>query len=389
MEKQTEVSCQGQESLASITLIKVFATEGQVMEQVTGALKGILDLSLERSLVNWLVSQATNLVISLARGVIFLAKATWAIPGYWHLGQLLFFQSYPGFVSDPALSLATLSLHIQNSLISLKRVTALFEILLEENLGEGEFFGRLKGEVAFEGISFSYNRSELLRENISVQIVPGEKALIVEPSSVGNTTLIKLILHFYWPTRCEVYFDDRPSCKYELGSLYKRIGYIPQRPLLITGTILDSLRYDGSKALLEKVMQATKAKGIRDFIIGLPEDNDSLVREQCVNISEGQKQRVYLAWVLVKESDNLVIYETTASLDSLIECTVFEALSDLARGKMVFLVAYRLATLQHADQILPLKEKRLVDIGTQAKLMERRDYNCTLVESQYLEGALL
>jgi ABC-type multidrug transport system fused ATPase/permease subunit len=389
MEKQTEVSRQVQESLASTTLIKVFASEGRVVEQVTGALKGILDLSLEQIAVNWLAGQVMNLVLSLARSVIFLVEAISVIQGHLQLGQLLAIQSYLGFVSGPVLSLAIFTLHIQNSLIALERVAALFEILPEENLGEREPVGRLNGEVAFKGISFSYNGSELVPEKISVRIVPGEQTLIVEPSRVRRTTLMRLILRFYRPTRCEVCFDDRPACEHKLGSLYKQIRYVSQSPLLIAGTILDSLCYGGPKALLEKVMQATKATGIHDFIIGLSEGYDSLVRERGVNLSEGQKQRLSLARALVKESDNLVLYEPIASIDSLIERTIFEALPELTRDKTVFLVAHRLATVQYADLILLLNEKSLVDIGIQTELTEQSEYNCTLVESQHLEGALI
>ena len=154
----------------------------------------------------------------------------------------------------------------------------------------------------------------------------------------------------------------RSRCEYELGSLRRRIGYVSQSPLLLAGTILDNLRYGDPEAPLEKVIQAAQAAGIHDFISSLPEGYSAEVGERGVNLSEGQKQRLSLARALVKDPDILILDEPTASLDSLVERSIFDALPEATSGKTVFLVAHRLATVQHADRILLLNEKRLVDI---------------------------
>jgi len=205
---------------------------------------------------------------------------------------------------------------------------------------------------------------------------------IVGPSGVGKTTLISLLLRFYKPTSGEILIDGRPARDYDLKSLRRRLGYVSQNTFLLTGTIADNLRYGNPDATQDEVEMAAVAAGIHDFIKGLPEGYAALVGERGVNLSEGQKQRVAIARVLIKEPDIMILDEPTSSLDSITEKSIFDALPNMLQNKTVFIVAHRLATAQRAQRILVLNDHRIVAVGSHLELLESCEFYRELVSSQ-------
>jgi len=198
--------------------------------------------------------------------------------------------------------------------------------------------------------------------------------------------LVSLILRFYKPSHGEILFDERPASDYEVGSLRQRIGYVSQSTLVLSGSIMDNLRYGNPEASVEQVMKATQVAGIHDFIAGLAQGYQSIVGERGVNLSEGQKQRLSIARALIKDPDILVLDEPTSSLDSLVERNIFDALPEVIQGKTLFVVAHRLATVQNTDRILLLNEMRLVATGNHRELLENNDYYRSLVNHQQIFG---
>ncbi len=393
MEQQATVSSHLQESLSSVSLIKAFSTEARSVKRLMSQLKEAFHISLEQTTV----SSVANLVITSMPGVakvtVLALGAYWVIQGHWSLGSLLAFIAYLAYVFGPAQFLATANLELQNARAALERVSALYDIVPEENIRTGKRVERLAGEIKFKNVSFSYDGRESVLDNISFSIHPGERIAIVGPSGVGKTTLVSLILRFYSPTSGEIYFDGQPASSYELGSLRQRIGYVSQSTLLLSGTIMENLCYGNPDASEAEVVRAARVAAIHDFIESLPNGYETEIGEKGVNLSEGQKQRLALARALVKDPDILVLDEPTAALDSQMERTIFQSLPSYIKGKTLFVVAHRLSTVSDSDRILLLNESGLVAIGTHQSLMGTSDYYRSVVgyqqispESKFLLG---
>jgi ABC-type multidrug transport system fused ATPase/permease subunit len=382
MESQAKVYQSVQESLAQTSLIKAFATEKRTLNSLMAKLRASLQVGMEQNTLGSVANLAINVAPDLASLIVLAGGAFLIIKGQWSVGSLLAFQSYVGFVYGPAQFLATANFQWQGAMASLERVSALFDVVPEEHDGVGLKAERLRGEVEFKNVRFSYNDREMVLDDVSFTVRAGEHVAIVGPSGVGKTTLVSLILQFYRPQKGEIRIDGRPAVEYELHSLRRRVGYVPQSPTLLSGTIADNLRYGDPEAGDGEVERAARAAGIHDFIASLPAGYQSMVGERGVNFSEGQKQRLAIARALVKDPDIVVLDEPTSALDSQTEASIFAVLPELLRGKTLFIIAHRLSTIQKSDRILCFNDQGLVGAGSHEELRETCAYYQELLRSQ-------
>jgi ABC-type multidrug transport system fused ATPase/permease subunit len=392
LEQKAKLSGQLQESLSENVLIKASASEGHTVKRLISGWKGLFQTSLQQTTISSLAHLVVDSTPGVARALVLGVGAFWIIKGQWTLGSLLAFQAYLSFVFGPTQILASANIQLQKALAALQRVFALFSIVPEDNIGTGKTVASLSGDVEFKNVSFSYNGSQPVLQNFSFRVRPGERIAVVGPSGVGKTTLLSLLLRFYQPTSGEIFFDEHPASDYEVSSLRKRLGYVAQRPRLLTGSIIDNLRYGNPDASEMEVKHATGVAEIHDFIEHLPEGYETEIGEKGVKLSEGQRQRLSLARALIKDPDILILDEPTAALDSEAEKSIFERLPEIIHEKTLFVVTHRLSTIAECDRILLLNENQLVDSGTHQSLMATSDYYRAMVNmqpSEFSRGTLL
>jgi ABC-type bacteriocin/lantibiotic exporter with double-glycine peptidase domain len=380
MEQNANVLQRFQETLASIPLVKAFTSEQRESERIMTEVRSSRRIEMEQTVVGSLANLIVGIVPDLARGIVLVAGAYLVIRGEWTFGSLLAFLSYLSYVYSPALTLAYANMQYQNALATLERVSVVFDVVPEDNAGTGVRVEHLKGEVRFEDVSFSYGKENVVLNDVSFTVQPGEHVAIAGPSGVGKTTLMSLMLCFYRPAQGRIYFDGQEAAWYELNGLRQRIGYVAQSTQLLAGTIRENLTYGAPDASQEMVENAAMAAGIHEFILGLPGQYDALVGERGVNLSEGQKQRLSIARALIKDPDILVLDEPTSALDGVTERSIFEVLPALVRHKTLFIISHRVSTLLQADRVLLFKDGRLDASGSHGALMDGNDYYRSLFQ---------
>jgi ABC-type multidrug transport system fused ATPase/permease subunit len=248
----------------------------------------------------------------------------------------------------------------------------LFEAIPENNIGTGQKVEKPLGDIKFRDVVFSYNGRKKVFEGISFVIKAGQKVAIVGPSGAGKTTLISLLLRFYQPTKGEIFFGGRPASAIETRSLRSRFGYVPQEAILLSGSIMENLRYGNPDATETEVKQAARVAGINDFIEGLSGGYETRIGERGASLSEGQKQRISLARALIRDPDVLIMDEPFSALDNRTEDTIITSLPEMLEGKTVFIITHRLATIRNTELVVMLDGSGKAEVAATISVLNKK-----------------
>ena len=239
------------------------------------------------------------------------------------------------------------------------------------------------GEVALSRVSFGYLPGKTVLHDLSFGAKPGQTVAIVGPTGAGKTTVINLLMRFYDPDQGEITVDGKEIRDLTRDSLRKAYTMVLQDTWLFHGTVLENITYGKDGATREEAENAAKAARIHGFISRLPEGYDTLLSDDGVNISKGQKQLITIARAMLADSRMLILDEATSNVDSRTEQKIQEAMNKLMEGRTCFIIAHRLSTIQHADLILVVKEGNVIEQGTHEELLAQKGFYASLYNSQF------
>jgi len=322
------------------------------------------------------------IIVAVGGGVLVTKKAI-------TVGDVQAFIQYSRQFNQPIVQIANIVNMIQSTLAAAERV---FQILEEEeeepDKSEAIELERVKGDIKFENVKFSYVPEKPLIENLNIDVKSGQMVAIVGPTGAGKTTLVNLLMRFYEIQGGSIKVDGIDIRDIKKYNLRKHFGMVLQDTWLFSGTIRENIAYGKDGATEEEIINAAKMAHVHHFIMALPDGYDTVIGEDSSNISQGEKQLITIARAFLADPDILILDEATSNVDTLTEVYIQRAMRDIMKGRTSFVVAHRLSTIKNADVILVMNEGRIIEIGKHEELLHKNGFYAELYRSQFL-GAMV
>ena len=307
-----------------------------------------------------------------------------AITGYMSVGQLTCFLTYANQYTKPFNEISGVVTELQNAIACAARIFELIDEPAEAPDPEDAVeLAHADGYVHMEDLSFRYQPEQPLIENFNLSVAPGRRIAIVGPTGCGKTTLINLLMRFYDVDGGSISVSGRDLRQITRHSLRRSYGMVLQDTWIRTGTIKENIALSRPDASMEEVIAAAKAAHAHSFIRRMPKGYDTLLQEDGSGLSEGQKQLLCIARAMLNLPPMLILVEATSSIDTRTELKIQNAFATMMQGRTSFIVAHRLSTIENADQILVMREGRIVEKGTHAQLLEEGGFYAELYNSQF------
>ncbi|HWT27125.1 MAG TPA: ABC transporter ATP-binding protein [Mobilitalea sp.] len=373
-----------EEKVSGQKTIKAYAAESSIMERFDKINLETVDAYYEAEYYGSMTGPTVNFINNLSLSLITVFGAILYLYGRMSLGNISSFVQYSRKFSGPINEAANIISELQSAAAAAERV---FKLIDEEperlDKDSAQELDEVHGDVTIEGVSFGYLPEKTIIKNLFLHAKPGSLTAIVGPTGAGKTTIINLLMRFYDVWGGEIFVDGKETRDLTRKSLRKAFAMVLQDTWLFQGTIFDNIAYGKENATMEEVVAAAKMAGMHSYIKRLPQSYDTIVKEDGINISKGQKQLLTIARAMLLDAKMLILDEATSNVDTRTEIKIQSAMRKLMEQKTCFVIAHRLSTIQGADNILVVDQGNVVEQGTHKELMEKKGFYYRLYNSQF------
>lgn len=383
-ETRAEMTSLVEEMVGNQKVVKAFAYEKEAEEQFDDINQRLQSCSLKATFFSSITNPSTRFVNGLVYTGVGIFGAFSAIQGRITVGQLSSFLNYANQYTKPFNEISGVVTELQNALACAGRIFSfLDEEPVPENAADAKTLDQVEGRVRFEDVSFSYTSEVPLIEHMNLEVKPGQRVAIVGPTGCGKTTVINLLMRFYDVNKGKITLDGVPIQDLTWESLRSSYGMVLQETWLKAGTIRDNISYGKPDATREEVIEAAKQAHAHSFIKRLPKGYDTVMGEDGGSLSQGQKQLLCIARLMLLKPPVLILDEATSSIDTMTEIRIQKAFQKLMEGRTSFVVAHRLSTIKESDVILVMKDGHILETGKHEELLEKKGFYAQLYQSQF------
>ena len=373
------------EMIGNQKVVKAFGYEKEAEKRFDTMNEQLKRTSLQATFFSSITNPSTRFINAFVYACVGVVGAIAVIRGNISVGILTSFLSYANQYTKPFNEISGVVTELQNALACASRVFALIEEEAMPSEEGNESLTEVKGNIELEHVSFSYDLKESLIEDLNLVVRAGEKVAIVGPTGCGKSTMINLLMRFYDVTSGVIRIDGKNMYHLTKESLRKNFGMVLQETWLKTGSIRDNIAYGKEDATEEEIIQAAKLAHAHNFIKKMPQGYDTILTEDGGNLSQGQKQLLCIARVMLCMPPMLILDEATSSIDTRTELLVQKAFEKMMEGRTSFIVAHRLSTIKEADCILVMRHGTIVEKGTHEQLLEKQGFYYQLYHSQFAQ----
>ena len=372
------------EMIGNEKVVQAFGYEKEAQERFEEINERLRGYSLRAIFFSSITNPATRFVNSMVYASVGAAGAFAAIRGFLSVGQLSIFLSYANQYTKPFNEISGVVTELQNALACAARVFALMdEPPFEPEDEDAVELKQADGSVKLENVSFSYQPDISLIEDLNLDVKPGQRIALVGPTGCGKTTIINLLMRFYDVQKGAILVSDTDIRRMTRQSLRENYGMVLQETWLKSGTIRENIAYGRPEASEEEIIQAAKEAHAHSFIRRMPQGYDTVLSEDGGNLSQGQRQLLCIARVMLCKPAMLILDEATSSIDTRTEIRIQKAFAAMMEGRTSFIVAHRLSTIQGADVILVMKDGHIIEQGTHESMLAKHGFYAELYNSQF------